>query len=76
MPLLLFGDLGDSIATSYSLHLCESAAANSSIQMCERKQSKHLNSNGLLARCGLNIPIDRGNSADFNGTLISVYKRT
>ena len=33
MPLLLFGDLCVSIATSYSLHLCESAAADSSIQM-------------------------------------------
>ena len=33
LPLLLFGDLGNSIATSYSLHLCESAAADSSIQM-------------------------------------------
>ena len=32
--------------------------------------------NGLLARCGLNIAIDGGNSADFNGTLYSVYKRT
>ena len=29
---------------------------------------------GLLARCGLNISIDGGNSADFNGAIISSNK--
>ena len=32
--------------------------------------------NGLLSRSGLNISIDRGNSADFNGALTSSNKHT
>ena len=45
MPLLLFGDLGDSISTTYSLRLCDSAAADSSSQLCGLKQRKHFNRN-------------------------------